>query len=125
MRHVILSILLLATLSASVAHADNTYAAKGVLTSCGCTYFPTTADWICQGSIEFDGPTPHFSPAATTTVGIELVEQGIGQCASIQASLPRKVSALFWTEAAGLDFVHGGIVRSPIRAYYLVDQGAP
>lgn len=106
------------------ARADNADVARGKLTACGCTYFPSTADWICQASIEFDGPAPHFSPSATTTVGVEIVEQALGQCASLQASLPRKVSALFWMEAAGPDYVHG-ILRSPLRVYYFVDEGAP
>lgn len=103
------------------AEADvNLFAASGTLRACGCTYYPASHDWICQTVLEFDGPTPHYSPTRPSVVPVELIEQAIGQCGTW--TLPRKVQALYFLAPAGLDYVHG-LVRTPIQIYYLVDQG--
>lgn len=128
-------------LCAVAASADsNLHTLAGTMDSCSCEFYPVPGgppcgtpedpfaicgDWICRAHFVVAAPSPHWDEETPAFINAEIVEQAIGQCGAMHASLPRKVQMLFWLEAHGIDFVHGGIVRSPIRGYYLVDQGAP
>lgn len=141
MRIFLCFVVLILPLSVPSSAADSNLAQMlGTLTACDCQFFlngnpfpcgtpedpfAPCGDWICFASFEVAAPAPHYDEGNPTVVNIELVEQAIGQCNTLKTTvgLPRKVQALYWMEAAGIDFVHGGIVRSPAKSYFLIDSG--
>lgn len=116
--------------AAAQVQDQNLHTLVGTMDSCGCTCFTITpppasgptCDWICHAHFVVAAPSPHWDECNPAFINAEIVEQSLGQCNAMQPTLPRKVQMLYWLEAHGYDFVHG-LIRSPIRGYYLTDLG--
>lgn len=106
----------------STVHGDeNLHQLKGTLTACWCDYYPGTGDWLCWANFSVTAPSQYFADDPTTVL-VEIRGQALGQCSTLQNSLPESnVRMLFWLEAAGTDYVHG-VIRSPVKGYYLIDE---
>lgn len=124
---VVLGLLLVFGCAGAGRAADfNQHMLDATLVDCGCWQFRNSVtlelDWFCRAWFEVEAPAPHFGPGNPTVVYAEITGQALGQCAEIYPRMPQEVRLLFWLQNHYVDYIHGGLVLSPVVGYYLIDR---
>lgn len=99
----------------------NLHYLTGTMSAQSCEWFPSAGKFLCGASIKVTAPEPHFSSTNPVFIPAELIGEAIGQSGVL--TLPRRVMVLYFLTDFGTDEEYPGIIRSPVKAYYVYDLG--